>query len=212
VISGDDKDEIRSKDPANLENGVQTLPDGGILAQVARGADGAMERCIDFHGGLVWSIARRHVKDPSLVEDVVQEIFMDLWKSAGRYDPERAAETTFIGTLARRRAIDAARRHSRQPVTEPLPDFDTFDHAAPESDPALRCAREDVKVALSGLPEQTRELFALHFDEGLTHPEISEKTGLPLGTVKTQLRRGLIELRNTLRRLEGGEPPTSSPR
>lgn len=195
-----------------MENGQQTPPGGGILAEVARGAEGAMERCIDYYGGLVWSIARRHVSDPSLVEEVVQDIFMDLWKSAGRYDPKLAVETTFIGTLARRRSIDALRRRSRQPVTEPLPDVESLTHAAPEPDPALRCAREDVRVALTHLPEQTRELFTLHFDEGLTHPEIAAKTGLPLGTVKTQIRRGLIEVRNTLRRLEGGELSSPSPR
>lgn len=194
-----------------METGLQTPSGGGILAEVARGADGAMERCIDFYGGLVWSIARRHVNDSSLVEDVVQEIFMDLWKSAGRYDPKLAVETTFIGTLARRRAIDAVRRRSRQPATEPLPDFDSLDHAATEPDPSMRCEREDVRTALTDLPDQTRELFALHFDEGLTHPEIADKTGLPLGTIKTQLRRGLIQVRNTLRRLEGGELASPSP-
>ncbi|MGB0143692.1 MAG: sigma-70 family RNA polymerase sigma factor [Akkermansiaceae bacterium] len=69
----------------------------------------------------------------------------------------------------------------------------------------MKCEREDVRQALTKLPEETREIFTLHFDQGMTHPEIVEKTGLPLGTVKTRLRRGLIELRNQLR-------PAKSPR
>jgi RNA polymerase sigma-70 factor (ECF subfamily) len=169
-----------------------------------------MERCIEKYGGLVWSIAKRHIADHSSAEDVVQETFMDLWKSAGRYNPGVASESTFVGLLARRRAIDLVRKQSRQPATEPMPDGEALPHASDEPNPAMRCERADVRSALAALPDQTRQLFTLHFDEGLTHPEIADKVGLPLGTVKTQLRRGLIEVRNTLRRLEGGESPTAA--
>ena len=187
-----------------MDTRSQTPSDGGILAEVALGKDKAMERCIAEYGGLVWSIAQRYIKDHSSIEDVVQETFMDLWKSAKRYDPKVAAESTFIGMLARRRAIDVVRKQSRRPETEPMPEADSLPHATDEPNAAVRCEREDVRTALATLPEQTQTLFALHFDEGMTHPEIADKTGLPLGTVKTQLRRGLIEVRNTLRRLEGG--------
>ena len=76
--------------------------------------------------------------------------------------------------------------------------------------PLVRCEREDVREALKMLPEETRMLFTLHFEEGMTHPEIVEKTGLPLGTVKTRLRRGLIELRNHLRPSDGAKNPNPS--
>jgi RNA polymerase sigma factor (sigma-70 family) len=171
-----------------------------------------MEHCVTKYGGLVWSIAQRYARDRSSAEDIVQETFTDLWKSAGRYDPSVATESTFIGMLARRRAIDFARKESRQPILEPLPDDESLPHVSPEPSAALRCESQDVRDALKQLPEETQQIFSLHFDEGMTHPEIVKKTGLPLGTVKTRLRRGLIDVRNILHRLEGVQHSLSSAR
>lgn len=168
-----------------------------------------MENCIVKYGNLVWSIARRYVKDQTAAEDVVQETFTDLWKSAKRYDPAIATECTFVGMLARRRAIDFARKQSRQPLLEPLSQVETLSLASSEPSARVRCEGEDVRAAIRQLPEESQTIFALHFDEGMTHPEIAKKTGLPLGTVKTRLRRGLIEVRNILRRLEGGAEPST---
>ena len=184
--------------------------DGGILQEVARGVERAMEHCISKYGGLVWSIAQRYVSDRSSAEDVVQETFTDLWKSAKRYDPAIATECTFVGMLARRRAIDFARRESRRPRLEPLPEEGSMPEPSAGPLGSLRCESEDVRAALRQLPDETQKIFALHFDEGMTHPEIAEKTGLPLGTVKTRLRRGLIEVRDQLRRLDGAQPATST--
>ena len=164
-----------------------------------------MQQCIAKYSGLVWSIVSRYVKNRSCAEDVVQETFTDLWKSANRYDPAVAGESTFIGMLARRRAIDFARKESRRPQLEALPDGEFLPHSSTEPTPFIRGEGGDVIAAIKDLPEETRQIFFLHFDEGMTHPEISEKTGLPLGTVKTRLRRGLIEVRNKLRLTESGE-------
>ena len=174
----------------------------GVLQKVAQGNEHAMEQCVTKYGGLVWTIARRYTKDHSSAEDIVQETFTDLWRSAHRFNPATAAETTFVGMLARRRAIDYARKENRQPLLEPLPDAESLPHASSETSASVRCESEDVRVALKQLPEETQQIFSLHFDEGMTHPEISEKTGLPLGTVKTRLRRGLIDVRNILRQAE----------
>ena len=195
-----------------MSNTPQSGSDIGILIEVAQGIERAMEQCITKYGGLVWSIAQRYVKDRSSAEDVVQEIFTDLWKSAKRYDPAVATECTFVGVLARRRAIDYARKESRQPRLEPLPETETLSHGSTGPDAAASCKTEDVRAVMKQLPEETQHIFSLHFDQGMTHPEIVEHTGLPLGTVKTRLRRGLIELRNKLRLLEGANPspPTSS--
>lgn len=164
-----------------------------------------MQQCITQYSGLVWSIASRYVKNPTCAEDVVQETFTDLWKSANRYDPAVATESTFIGMLARRRAIDFARKESRRPQLEPLPEAESLPHSSTEATPFIRGESGDVVAAIKDLPEETRQIFSLHFEEGMTHPEISEKTGLPLGTVKTRLRRGLIEVRNKLRFAESGD-------
>lgn len=169
-----------------------------------------MEHCINKYGSLVWSIAQRYVKNRSSAEDVVQEIFTDLWKMSKRYDPAISSECTFIGMLARRRAIDFVRRESRRPQLEPLPEAESIPHATDEPSAAMRFDSEQVRAALRILSEETREIFSLHFDDGMTHSEIVEKTGLPLGTVKTRLRRGLIEVRNHLRHLEGVKPCISA--
>ncbi|MBU6300196.1 MAG: sigma-70 family RNA polymerase sigma factor [Verrucomicrobia bacterium] len=182
----------------------------GILEEVARGSERAMQDCISRYGGLVWSIAERHVRDRSSTEDVVQETFTDLWKSANRYNPAIATEVTFIGMLARRRAIDFVRKASRRPQLEPLCPSDTLHHPDSMRSDAVRWEGEAARKALKQLPPDTQELFFLHFDEGMTHPEISEKTGLPLGTVKTRLRRGLIEVRDILRRTGGSQPSIPS--
>jgi len=140
-----------------------------------------MERCITKYGGLVWSIAQRYVKDRSSAEDIVQETFTDLWKTAKRYDPAIATECSFIGMLARRRAIDFARKESRRPQLEPLPEADHIPLASDESTAAMRCDSEQVRAALGILPEETRQIFSLHFDQGMTHPEIVEKNRSSLG-------------------------------
>lgn len=170
-----------------------------LLALVAQGKESAMDRCIKEYAPLVWSIVRRYVQNTSSAEDVVQETFIDLWRSAKRYDSSIATHTTFVGLLARRRAIDHTRKESRRPRLEPMPEGDSLNLASEGPTALMKCEREDVRQALAKLPEETREIFILHFDQGMTHPEIVEWTGLPLGTVKTRLRRGLIELRNQLR-------------
>ena len=158
-----------------------------------------MKDCIDRFGGLVWSLTSRYVPTRSDAEDVVQEVFTDLWKSARRFDPSKASESTFVGLIARRRGIDWLRKHSRQPKLEVISD----DIEQPEQTSA--CAPFDadrIKLALQKLPEATQRLFSLHFDEGMTHPEIATETGLPIGTVKTKLRRGLISMRSAMSQSE----------
>lgn len=168
------------------------------MPRIAAGEPRAMNDCIARYGNLVWGVVRRFVKDTTAAEDLVQEVFTELWKKAATFDAEVAAEATFVGMVARRRAIDFLRRQGRQPEFESI--------AAAESLPAptatldsIGCDPEAVKSSVAALPEETRTLFQLFFDQGLTHPEIADRTGLPLGTIKTRLRRGLLSLRDRLR-------------
>ncbi len=172
---------------------AETLPD------VAAGQPRAMNRCIARNGAVVWAIVRKYLSNTSEAEDLVQEIFTEIWKKAASFDSSIASETTFVGMIARRRAIDSLRRQGRQPGFETLDAVrtlgnDPWQSASVISDP------EAVKASLKTLPADTRELFDLFFENGFTHPEIAEKTGLPLGTIKTRLRRGLIALRDQLSR------------
>ncbi|MCU0749688.1 MAG: sigma-70 family RNA polymerase sigma factor [Akkermansiaceae bacterium] len=171
-----------------------------ILPRLAAGDARAMRDCIDRYGSLVWGIVRRSIKDTTEAEDLVQEVFTEIWKKAGFFDPRVASETTYVGLIARRRSIDHLRRQGRQPGFETLEAAESIPtpHAAASS---IACDPETIKSSVAALPEDTRQLFQLFFEDGFTHPEIAEKTGLPLGTVKTRLRRGLISLREHLQRL-----------
>lgn len=171
-----------------------------ILSDIASGVPRAMDLCITQYGGIVWSIVRRYIKDSAEAEDVVQEIFTEVWKKAASFDPAIASESTFIGMITRRRAIDFLRRQGRQPGFESLAAAEQLPLPTTENS-SIICDPETVKSTVANLPADTRELFQLFFDDGFTHPEIAEKTGLPLGTVKTRLRRGLIVLREQLQRI-----------
>lgn len=180
-----------------------------ILPRIADGEAGAMDLCIARYGGLVWSIARRYLKESSAAEDLVQEVFTEIWKKAGAYDPAVASEITYVGLIARRRAIDFLRRHGRQPGFEPLSAAESLPHPVSETS-SVDCDPEAIQTSLAKLPDETRRLFGLFFEDGFTHPEIAERTGLPLGTVKTRLRRGLIALREQLQRVGITSHPTAS--
>ncbi len=161
-----------------------------------------MEDCLQSYGGLVWSITRRYVGNETDAEDLVQEIFTEIWRVAERFDAKLGGETTFVGAVARRRSIDWLRKSKRRPALDPLPEDD---HGLPAVTPdsSAACDGKTVLEILGHLPEDTQQLFRLHFESGMTHPEIAEKTGMPLGTVKTRLRRGLVDLRKAVARLEG---------
>ena len=172
-----------------------------ILPLVAAGEPDAMRQCIARHGGIVWTIVKRYLSDTTEAEDLVQEIFTEIWKKADAFNPAIAAESTFVGMIARRRAIDFLRRQGRQPGFETLDAIQSFSHNPWEGTSSVTCDPDVVKSSLANLPPETRELFQLFFESGFTHPEIAEKTGLPLGTIKTRLRRGLITLREQLQRI-----------
>ncbi|BCX47826.1 DNA-directed RNA polymerase sigma-70 factor [Haloferula helveola] len=158
-----------------------------------------MKEAIHQFGGLVWHITRKYLRDRTAAEDTVQEIFTEIWQKAGRFEPSLSSPNTFVGMIARRRAIDCLRRQSRQPVFEPIDEAPLA--AASSPSPANESVPGDPDAAMNALkelPDETRNLFELHFRLGLTHGEIAEKTGLPLGTVKTRLRRGLIALRDRM--------------
>ncbi|MGL6074268.1 MAG: RNA polymerase sigma factor [Fimbriiglobus sp.] len=174
----------------------------GLLIRIAQGDTSAVPLCLDRYGGLVWSLARRMVG--SQAEDAVQEVFVDLWKSAGRFDPSQGTEATFVATLARRRIIDYLRRNARNQVAEPLPDT-VLSKTSPVDTVLLRTEENDrVEKALGELRPEECRLIRLALQDGLTHEAIQTNTGLPLGTIKTHIRRGLLRLRDLLQ--ERGSP------
>lgn len=183
-----------------------------LLQRVAANDATAVSEVLEQYGRLVWALARRMTGNASDAEDAVQEIFLDVWKSSGRFDPAVAGESTFITMIARRRLIDRRRRAGRRPQSEALPEQvpDTGTHHEDKvavSDEAAHAAR-----ALDQLRPEQKRVLELSIYEGLTHTEISEETGLPLGTVKTHARRGLIKVRELLAAasVEAGEGEVES--
>lgn len=169
-----------------------------LLERVSRNDLGAMEQCIAHFSGLVWNLVKRRVPSHSVAEDLVQEIFTEIWKSAARFDPAQGSEVTFVGMIARRRVIDWTRKQMRMPAIEALPDnYDEVAVSTSATD-SIDCDSEHLAQVVASLPAQTQRLFHLHFDQGLTQHEIAELTGMPLGTVKSMLRRGLIEAKSLL--------------
>ncbi|XZE52404.1 RNA polymerase sigma factor [Planctomycetaceae bacterium SH139] len=172
-----------------------------FLQRIASGDSSAVAQCLERYGNLVWSVARRWSANRDDAEDAVQEIFVDLWKSAGRYDPACGEESTFVMMIARRRLIDRRRKSGRQVLTAEGVVPETCDGRL--GDPQLVAEQSEeaaiVNEMLSELRQEERELLELSVHRGLSHQEIAKQTGVPLGTVKSNIRRGLEKLRDRLR-------------
>lgn len=170
-----------------------------LLEQVAEGDQTAVARVLDQYGDLVWSLARRFLGNSPEAEDAVQDIFIAIWSSAERYKPELASEVTFIATIARRRLIDRLRKNSR------TPDSVEYDEGSAGQNPEqVNRITENVEVqnvvrVLNDMPEEHRQILSLSIYEGYSHSEIAEQMAMPLGTVKTRVRRGLLHIREQLK-------------
>jgi len=169
-----------------------------ILQRIAAGDSAAVDECLRQYGGLVWSLARRFSNDHAEAEDSVQEAFIDVWKSAARFDESMGSEATFITMIARRRLIDRHRKRTRQVDTSAL--YEESVPAGDEEKDHLEIADDAARArqALDQLRTEERRVLELSIYEGLSQSKISEVTQMPLGTVKTHARRGLIRLREML--------------
>ena len=169
-----------------------------LMARIARGDDAAVAEVIDQYGALVWSIARRLTRNPSDAEDAVQEIFTDVWRSAHRYDASAGTEKVFVTTIARRRLIDRMRRLSNRVPTESADVLDELGFHTPDTAGEISVEAERAARVLATLRPEQRQVIELGLLHGLSHSEIAAHTGMPLGTVKTFMRRGLIQVREAL--------------
>jgi RNA polymerase sigma-70 factor, ECF subfamily len=176
-----------------------------VFVRIARGEDAAVRECMTMYGGLVWSLARRFSESAADAEDAVQDIFLDLWKSAHRFDAAAGTEAAFVSTIARRRLIDRMRSSARRPGTEPLNEEHTEQIEGPGGSEGEIAADFGVaRRALEQLDSDQRDLLLMGVVEGMSHSEIALATGKPLGTVKTQMRRGLSRIRRMVEEAEPG--------
>lgn len=169
-----------------------------ILQRIAQGDQSAVAACLDEYANTIWSIANRYLAPLGEdVEDAVQEVFVEVWKSAGRYDPSLGSEPAFIATIAHRRLINRQRRAaSRRTVA--LANVAEPGRVEVKDHTSLRDEARAAAIAFEKLEDDEKHLLWLSIHKGLTHERIAQETSLPLGTVKTRIRRGLIRMREML--------------
>ncbi|MER7848169.1 ECF RNA polymerase sigma factor SigK [Kitasatospora sp. NPDC096077] len=171
-----------------------------LLAGVARGDQDAFSRLYDTVAGPVLGLVRRVLRDPAQSEEVTQEVLLEVWRTAARYQAERGEVMAWVLTIAHRRAVDrvrsvqaAADRDQRAAAASHAP---AFDRVAEQVEGRLE--REQVRRCMRMLTELQREALTLAYYRGYTYPQVAEVLGAPLGTVKTRMRDGLIRLRDCL--------------
>jgi len=169
-----------------------------ILKRIASGDKTAVQECLDTYGGLVWSLARRMSPNSDDAEDAVQEIFIDVWKNAARFDEAQASETTFVAMIARRRLIDRLRKTNRQPNIDSLEDVLAEPTGSKDTNMQMHVEAKEAAKAMKNLRPEQRQILHLSIVQGFSHQEISDALTMPLGTVKTHARRGLLQVREFL--------------
>lgn len=173
------------------------------ILEMAAGNQAAMGRLYDATSGLVHGLVLRILRDHASAEEVTLDVYAQAWRRAGTYDPERGRPTTWLLTMARSRAIDRLRGTQRERARESLDDHPGL--VDPAEDPSAVSEADErsrrIRAALALLPAEQREAIDLAFFAGLTHIEVAERIGAPLGTVKTRIRTGMIRLRDVLRPL-----------
>ena len=180
----------------------QGLRDGQLVELVARKDAGALEALYGRYGRAAYSLARRILTEEMLAQDVVQEVFLSLWREAGRFDAGRGTVATYLLSMTHHRAVDVVRRE------ESLRRWRTSDEGLElEPDPTARVEdqaeaserRAEVWAALKDLPDAQREALLLAYFGGYTQREVAALIGVPLGTVKTRMAAGMRKLKAALR-------------
>lgn len=180
------------------EFGLEGVKDEVLMRQVAGAGDGrALSELYDRYGGIVYGMGLRYLGDRTLAEDLVQDVFLSVWRNAGSYDPSRAGFSTWIYRIARNRITDLARRRKRRVrVVAPAASEEKIPGEGDGSDEVLRSF--DVVGVLSDLSPAHREVLVLAYFGGLSQREISARTGAPLGTVKSRTTAALHAARKSL--------------
>ncbi|MCW2772379.1 MAG: polymerase sigma factor [Nocardioides sp.] len=192
---------VPSEDPASVDRSAEVAPDlADLLRRSGRADEAAFAQLYDATSRRVFGLALRVVRDPAQAEEVTQEAFLEIWRTAGRFDADLGSPLSWLMTITHRKAVDRVRsaeattrrdttyHHENQPV-----DHDSTAEAAQASLEAHR-----VRGALAALTEVQREAINLAYFGGYTHTEVATMLDLPVGTAKTRIRDGLIRLRDAM--------------
>ncbi|MGH9568335.1 MAG: sigma-70 family RNA polymerase sigma factor [Candidatus Angelobacter sp.] len=166
--------------------------EAALIERILAGDESAMGELYDRYSGVVYGIALRVLADTMAAEDVLQEVFLRLWRNPQAFNAERGRLVPWLAVIARHRAIDQLRKRPREEDISELP---VSTGVNLEDEAAQKIAAEKVREALTQLPPEQRRLLEMAYFEGLTQSEIAGRTGEPLGTVKTRIRSGLLALR-----------------
>lgn len=166
--------------------------DAALIARMRAGDQTAMADLYDRYSGVVYGVALRVLANTTAAEDVVQEVFLQLWRNPQAFNADRGRLAPWLAVIARNRAIDHLRK---RPIEDDIDELPISTGVDLEDEAARKLAIERVRGVLTQLPQDQRKALEMAFFEGMTHSEIAGKTGEPLGTVKTRIRTGLLALR-----------------
>jgi RNA polymerase sigma-70 factor (ECF subfamily) len=173
--------------------------EAALLLRIREKDERAIEALYARYSGPLYSLAYQVTGADRFAQEVVQEVFVAVWKDAGRFDPSRGALSSWLFALARHKAIDLVRKEAN--VRKHTADVDLELREADDDvdrEAWLRLRRDTVRAAITQLPEAQRTALELAFFAGLTHVEVAEKLDIPLGTAKTRIRTALLKLRDIL--------------
>ena len=177
--------------------------DPAVIRRVAEGDCAAFERLYDAFSGILYSLALRMLERPEDTEELVQEVFTKIWSDAVNYDPRRGAPLAWAITITRHKAIDKIRATSRRLRVYEAAEGEAKSNPSPGIQPALEAEHSEsakaVRDSLGTLPPEVRESIELAFFGGLSHSQIAEKLSVSITTVKSRIRRAMMQLRQTLK-------------
>jgi len=169
--------------------------DSDLLARVQRGEESAMAAIYDRYSKIVYSVALRVLRDPASAEDILQEVFMQMWRSPAKFVAARGSLGGWLAVVARNRSIDRLRRRRPSEQVEEM-NIAALGNLADEAERSLMMER--CRSIIVQLPPEQRKTLEMAFFDGLSHSEIADMTGDPLGTVKTRIRSAVMTLRKAL--------------
>ncbi|MEM7065082.1 MAG: sigma-70 family RNA polymerase sigma factor [Cyanobacteria bacterium P01_B01_bin.77] len=192
---------MASENPTNQPPDWGDKTDAALVLSLRQGDKSALAVLYDRYSRLVYTVAFRILNNGPESEDLTQEIFLNLWQKQ-TYDPNRSALSSFLSTVTRNRAIDRVRsRSNRRRILKGMAPQTVPDFSVPVEQASQGERSQRVRAALQNLPEKQRELLWLAYFHGFSQSEIASYTNIPLGTVKSRMRQGLLKLKGTLQDL-----------